>query len=154
MQQKKTIALDFDGPINSYTSGWMDGNPALPDLPTEGAFDFIRTLFQAKYEVVIHSTRARGEGVDRIKRWLRGHGLEEQYVQAIVVTDRKPPAMVYIDDRGFRFEGKWPTVKELAVLETPHKSKPIKFPKKEKPSTPTPPSSSSSRTGDGGNAES
>ena len=37
----KTILLDFDGVIHSYTSGWK-GAGVIPDPPVPGAIDFLR----------------------------------------------------------------------------------------------------------------
>lgn len=110
-----TIAIDFDGVVNSYSSGWTDGR--LPDPPNPGAFDFIRALRRAGHTVVIHTTRAGdGAAIGQIQQWLRLHGLEETHVQAIVITSRKVPARLYIDDRGFRFVGAWPTMEEVTML--------------------------------------
>jgi hypothetical protein len=117
----KTIAIDFDGVINSYTSGWTEGR--LPDPPNPGALDFIREMRRTNHEVVIFSSRAKnGRAVAQIKRWLESFGLEATHTQAIRITNRKPPAVIYLDDRAVRFTGTFPTAAEVdALAEAPGK---------------------------------
>lgn len=73
----KTLALDLDGVVHSYKSGWR-GASALPDPPTEGAFAFIlRLLDTGNWEVVMHSSRfARPEepGLIATMFWFLDHG--------------------------------------------------------------------------------
>ena len=40
-------------------------------------------------------------------------------VKALRITNIKPPALCYIDDRAFRFDGRFPTVKQVEVLGVP-----------------------------------
>lgn len=91
---KKTIALDFDGVLHSYKSGWTGQNPEDP--PNKGAQEFVRNLIEMGYEVVIYSTR----NAPPIKKWLKENNFPE-----IEVCSEKPKAKLYVDDRGFRFEG-------------------------------------------------
>lgn len=108
----KTIAVDFDGVINSYTSGFVANR--IPDPPVEGAFDFLLALQAKGHDVVVLSTRAsNGAAVDLMRTWFRMHGYPDRQLGRIVITNRKPKAGLYIDDRGFRFEGTFPTVAEV-----------------------------------------
>ncbi len=120
-----TIAVDFDGVIHSYTSGWQ-GAHVIPDLPVEGAIEFLSYLStDGNPKAVIFSSRAKTwKGRRAIKAWLRKHsqGLWHesmgcQGIESIPVTARKPAASVYLDDRAVRFEGVFPTgYKEFEVL--------------------------------------
>lgn len=111
----KTVALDFDGVINSYTSGFDENR--IPDPPVEGALDFIRRMQDAGWRVAIHSTRCeRQVGIAMIRWYLTAHGLEAERVGKILTVPHKPMAKLYIDDRGFRFTGQWPSVQEVEHL--------------------------------------
>lgn len=109
---KKTVCLDFDGVIHSYISGWQ-GIAIIPDPPVEGTKDAIERL-RVKYFVYIHSTRCRiSEGREAIRSWLKKYN--------IVVDDiceRKPFAVMYIDNRGIRFRSWIDCMAEIRTLET------------------------------------
>ena len=115
MQSKKKgrVAIDFDGVIHSYASGFQ-GLTNLPDPPVRGAFDFIRLLLGQGYDVAIYTTRAvQNEGADAVRSWLLHHGLEEKIVNKIDIVGHKPIAIMYIDDRGWCFTGKFPTLQDV-----------------------------------------
>lgn len=130
MRKRYTIAVDFDGVLNSYTSGWQ-GTSVLPDPPVEGAIEWLHTMIQ-KFDVVIMSTRnwQRG-GRKAMRAWLKKHagtiwwesaglrGLEE-----IKFPRKKPPALIYLDDRAVRFEGPgtFPSVQDVHKLRPWNKS--------------------------------
>ena len=112
-----TIALDFDGVLSDY-SGWQ-GRHALLDPPVEGAIQAIRDYQDAGLVVVIYTSRAdHPEGVTMIERWLREHGLQQKRIDSIKITDRKPPAIVYLDDRAWCFTGTFPTPEEIKSFKT------------------------------------
>ena len=95
----RTVVLDFDGVIHSYTSGWQ-GVTVIPDPPVDGireAIDDIRRF----YKVVVVSTRCFQEGgLAAVRTWLEEHNIIVDEVLA-----HKPPAIVYIDDRALTFDG-------------------------------------------------
>jgi len=107
--KRYTIAVDFDGVLHSYTSEWS-GAEHCPDPPVEGAIDWLNTI-SSKFDVVIHTTRGdQPGGNEAVVAWLRQHG----YVgPEPLVTSRKVPALIYIDDRAWRFEGTFPTANEI-----------------------------------------
>lgn len=92
----KTVAIDFDGVLADY-HGWKDEDTLDPPMP--GVREFVQRVWEAGYQVVIHTTRKP----DRVYQWLADYGFPIE----IGVSNRKPKAMVYIDDRGFRFTGDW-----------------------------------------------
>jgi len=104
------IAVDFDGVIHRYSRGWSDGT--VYDEPVEGAFDALRELMRA-YAVFILTTRE----AEPVAAWLREEGGFAVTTRAprqfwsrkgvLLVTDRKLPALAYIDDRAVRFTN-WP----------------------------------------------
>jgi len=110
---KRTVALDFDGVIHSYVSGWTRADD-IPDAPVEGAKEAIEELMQT-YQVVIYSARAgQPGGLEAIEKWLADNGIEVDEV-----TTEKPPAHVYVDDRGITFRGNWPdTVSKIKTFKS------------------------------------
>jgi len=117
---KKTVCLDFDGVVHSYTSPWV-GPTVIPDPIVEGAIQFMLTCLTAGWAVAVFSTRSHAPGGRSAMRdWLYeqsgqtwwetpcGPGLIE-----VVFPKEKPPAILYIDDRGYHFEGTFPTVEFL-----------------------------------------
>ena len=105
--KKKTIAVDFDGVIHSYKSGWT--GPVPTDPPVDGALDFIHFLEEKGYEVVIFSSRAKTKaGAKETEKWLSEHRFPK-----LKVCYEKPEALLYIDDRGFRFTGDFSKAREF-----------------------------------------
>lgn len=124
----KTICVDFDGVIHSYASGWS-GAGVAGDPPVPGAVEFLVELVMEGYTPAIYSARsAKPEGIEVMRDYVH-QMLHKHYegddrairimLDAIQFPVTKPPALVYIDDRGFRFEGVWPSMKELHELTTP-----------------------------------
>lgn len=108
--RRYTVAVDFDGVLHSYTSGWQ-GAHVIPDPPIPGAIDWLNEIVK-NFEVVIMTTRGDQPGAnDAIRAWLRRHGYNRG---PLLVTSHKVPALVYIDDRGWRFTGdNFPTVEQV-----------------------------------------
>lgn len=102
----KTIAVDFDGVIHRYSKGWHDGT--CYDEPMPGAEEGLKKLMK-KYSVFIFSTRDSRQ----IQDWMAQHMqiptviiTSEKFWNnqlAIGITDRKLPAIAYVDDRAVRF---------------------------------------------------
>lgn len=101
---KQTIVIDFDGVLHSYASGWK-GASVVPDPPTPGAREAIAKLRETYTVVVVSSRCHQPGGIEAIQAWLLYHniGVDD-------VTNDKPPHIVVVDDRAFRFEGDWQKV--------------------------------------------
>lgn len=93
---KKTICVDFDGVLNEH-DGYEEGNLGEP---LSGSQDFIKEL-RRKYKVVILTSRPK----EQVNRWLRRNGFP-----SMKVTNRKVPAVAYIDDRAIQFHGNYKKV--------------------------------------------
>lgn len=116
------LALDFDGVVNSYTSGWIKENPMhLPDPAVPGAFRFIQ-LAQQHFDVVIHTSRLRYDGAENaLKDWfcreMMNEGWNEDEVLRLLgqlqFSVEKPPAHVTLDDRAIQFNGVFPKLDEI-----------------------------------------
>ena len=111
---RRTIAVDFDGVLHSYTSPWT--KPwEVHDGPTPGAVEFVTHALE-RFDVVVFSARAGDDrGRKAIYEWLAKHLAPADSVR-IFVTSTKPQAHVYLDDRGWRFEGTFPTLEEIEAF--------------------------------------
>jgi hypothetical protein len=87
--------VDFNGVLDAYT-GWKGAEHFDPPRP--GAREFLEGLGGRGYRVVIFTTRYE----DDVWSWLKAYALD-QLVSA--VTDRKPAAHVFVDDRAVCFRG-------------------------------------------------
>lgn len=109
---KKTIAIDFDGVIHKYSKGWQNG--AIYDNPVKGVHEALINLMK-DYAVYIFTTRNTLDVVNwmNINFWGDGEmGFKTIPIPEDVkfwqgtelgVSNRKLPAIAYIDDRGIRF---------------------------------------------------
>jgi hypothetical protein len=113
----KVVAVDFDGVINSYLSGWK--GPTETDAPVLSAAESLKTLYNRGYKVIIFSTRANTqEGIDTIREYLRRHTENNELADTIEITDKKPIADMYIDDRAIPFNGDWEeTLEKIETFE-------------------------------------
>lgn len=115
----KTIAIDFDGVIHKYSKGWFDGS--CYDEPFEGAFVTIGKLMLAGYSVFIHTTRDSDQVIKWFEKWkspfevwkIPDHEKFWNNNTTIGVTNRKLPAIAYIDDRAIKFDGNWKDILKI-----------------------------------------
>lgn len=80
------------------------------------------------YDVQIYSSRSRYLGARRaMKNWLykefKNAGYSGDCVELLTFPKQKPPASILIDDRGFRFEGQFPTADQLKNMLKPWNKK-------------------------------
>ena len=123
MRPPFTIALDFDGVVHSYTSGWK-GAAVVADPPVEGAIEWIVEAVGAGCRVVLHTCRFTiapselPEATAAVRAWLAANGMPAPVVAALVLWTGagKPHAHVYVDDNGYRFEGAFPSLAALKAL--------------------------------------
>jgi hypothetical protein len=104
----KTICVDFDGVIHSYTSGWQ-GATVVADPPVPGAIDWLRRMVAAGYEVCVYSSRSKEPlAIERMRDWIDAHGGKD-ISSKLKFPSEKPAAFLTIDDRCYRFEGDFPS---------------------------------------------
>ena len=107
--ESRVIAVDFDGVIRHYDLipiqelGNHDWENDLRAGPIEGAFSALKMLVDSGYKVVIFTSRVNH---DRVREWADRYP-EGSIIRKLEITNVKPIAMAYIDDRGIRFTN-WP----------------------------------------------
>lgn len=120
---RRTLCVDFDGVLHSYTSPWA-GAEVIPDPPVPGAFAFLAAAV-VRFRVAVFSARSHQPGgIDAMRRWFAAHGLPGHALDALEFPTEKPQAIVYLDDRGWRFDGTWPSLDELAAFQPWNRRKP------------------------------
>lgn len=103
------VAVDFDGVLNTY-DGWR-GKYELFE-PRRGVGLFLSQLDE-RYDVIIFTNR----DVDSVWRWLEEYGLAGFVCH---VTNSKPRAFVYVDDRACKFEGDYDETLRMINTFTTH----------------------------------
>ena len=123
------ICMDFDGCLHRYDSGWQ-GADIIPDPAVDGAIISLYDYLNDGLTLAIHSARsAQLGGITAMQHWLHSKDLEFRekvdmargmpyLLEQIQFPMCKPAAKIYIDDRGYRFEGQYPTPSELRQLFT------------------------------------
>lgn len=115
----QAVAVDFDGVIHSYDKGWRDGT--IYGSPIDGAFEGLLRLM-GDYAVFIFTARDAAS----VAEWIQlksgipcvvhvNPSMEFWSVQGeLLVTNRKFPAVAYIDDRAIRFVNWAQTMREIS----------------------------------------
>jgi len=111
----KTLLIDFDGVIHSYTSRFTSPEEIL-DGPVEGAIEALER-YTDHFDVYIFSTRCQyDKAIDAMRKWLLKHGLSEITLGHVFFTCEKIPAWVMLDDRAITFKGDFPTPQEIQTF--------------------------------------
>ena len=111
------------GVINSYRSGFTTPQ-AIPDPPVPGVLEWISENANAFKFVICSARAAHHGGAKAIEQWLDRHGFRHLVSKGVLTVSKdgvKPPAILYIDDRGYRFEGTFPS-REFMQNFQPYKS--------------------------------
>jgi hypothetical protein len=119
---RKTISIDFDGVIHlaTETEAWVAPSHFAGRANPE-ALRFIHAALEAGWDVVIHSCRFYDlRAVNAVWNWLIVAAEEElgsvsvHWFHRVQYSLAKPRARIYIDDRGFRYEGRFPQLEDIA----------------------------------------
>lgn len=111
---KKTIVFDFDGVIHLGYDGWRDGS--IYGIINWRLLDYIEELLE-DYYVVISTNRPAQQIVDYFEKIKENAPLKFEVFKkdmkdnmywnkdgVIGVTNEKAVGILYIDDRGFRYD--------------------------------------------------
>ena len=103
----RIVCVDLNGVLDDY-QGWR--GPKHFDGPRAGAREFLEALVNRGYGVVVFTTRYAPD----VWQWLRDYQLDSFIID---VTDRKPPAHVFVDDRAVCFRGDFgSTLREIELF--------------------------------------
>jgi len=113
------ISIDFDGVIHKNSKGFYDGT--IYDEPIPGSYKALESISK-KYNIIVCTCKAKPDrglvngktGIEMVWEWLRKYDMD-QFVTK--VTAEKPRAVVYIDDKGTRFENWSDTINFVNNLE-------------------------------------
>lgn len=131
-KRKYTLACDFDGVIHQHISPWKNAH-TIEDPPIPDSIGWLWKMNQ-KFKVVVFTARGRTwRGRRAVKSFLKRYSSPSQWysgwgdsmsvgLEEVEVTDRKPAALVYLDDRAIRFVGEFPTAEQI------HRAHPYKMP--------------------------
>ncbi len=120
----RTLCLDFDGVVHSYTSGWK-GPRIIPDPPVPGAIPFMHDALNCGWDVCIHSSRSSAWfGRWAMRNWLyeqAGMGYWHPSPGEIGLCEvkfplYKPAAFITLDDRALTFIGQWPDLEAFKAF--------------------------------------
>lgn len=107
----KVIAIDFDGTLFEY-DGWK--NSKHYGEPIDGAKEAVEKLRDRGFKIMIFTTRGNE---DAVKEALEKYDIPYDYINEnphvpleAEISDVKPPANYYIDDRAVAFKGDWKDV--------------------------------------------
>ena len=111
---KQTIICDFDGVIHSYTSGWK-GADVIPDPPVIGAIEWLTDMAHDFKIAILSSRSCQDGGIDAMRKYVLANGVDPEHIRKknIFFPTEKVPAIMSIDDRGFRFNGTFPSKLEI-----------------------------------------
>lgn len=121
------ISFDFDGVIHKYSKGWQDGS--IYDEINQEVLHTIYDFHSKGTPIFICSTRNPQQIVDFWNKQnlkVKAEVIPDNVfffdrIDYIGVTQRKLPAMFYIDDRGINYSGQ--SRYELSKLIEPNSAK-------------------------------
>ena len=107
IENKKNIAIDFDGVIHKCSKGYYDGT--VYDEPIDGALDSLEYIKKMGFNIIIFSCKSRSDrptvegknGTEMIWDWFKKYNVDHLITD---VVSEKPRAICFIDDKGYRFE--------------------------------------------------
>ncbi len=105
-ENNNQVAIDFDGVVHESSKGFHDGT--VYDPPMEGSVEAIKWFSDQGLDIVLFTAKVKPDrplvqgktGEELIWEWLTKYEIDS-YIKEI--TCEKPRAIVYIDDRGYRF---------------------------------------------------
>ena len=95
-RQKRTILIDLDGVLNTYT-GQYDKNTI--EEAREGTIEFIKEL-SIDFDLKLFTTRPQ----KLVEKWLNKYNMQDYFSE---ITNTKKIAWLILDDRCIKFDGNY-----------------------------------------------
>ena len=89
-KQQQTVAVDFDGVLAEHETEWHESKIGSP---IQDGLRLLTQLQKKGYAVVVLTAR---KDTKTVRTWLKKQGFQ------LPVTNTKPPAVAYVDDRAVR----------------------------------------------------
>ena len=116
---RKTISIDFDGVIRIGGDEWVApavvNGQANPD-----AFRFMLAALEGGWDIAVHSCRFYDmHAPAAVREWILAAAYDQlgavsgSWFTRVQYSLSKPRARIYIDDRGFRYEGQFPRLEDI-----------------------------------------
>jgi hypothetical protein len=121
--KRRLISIDFDGVLHQYIKGTYHGDSTvISNPPVEGALEWLDGIVNdGRFFVVIYSSRSKILGFEEsLSKWFLDNGMKKETINKIAITATKPPAFVFIDDRNWRFNGKFPSADAILSFKAWH----------------------------------
>ncbi len=117
---RPTICCDFDGVFHKMDGEFSEDEIIGPSV--DGWYEFLESAVD-KAAIAIFSTRSQTPaGIALMKDYLKTEademGKDPDLVDRVLWADKKPPAKVYLDDRGLTFTGTFPPIEVLLAFKT------------------------------------
>jgi hypothetical protein len=118
---RKLIVLDFDGVIHSWVEGSYKGDATVLDNPpVPGAIKWLTLMVNDnRFFVTIYSSRTKILGFEKaLYEWLHKNGMKKEDINKLSVSVTKPSGFLFIDDRSWKFNGRFPNPDDLLTFKT------------------------------------
>lgn len=113
----KSVCIDFDGVISEYKGFAGKG---VFGSPIKGVKESLEELRREGWRLIVHTTR--GE-LSLVEEYLAKEGIPFHYLnynpdnEKFSMSEEKPGAIVYVDDRALTFRGDWKkTYQEILIF--------------------------------------
>lgn len=116
------VAVDFNGVIHDHPPGFKGkcepGSPAIP-----GAIAWLKEIAEEYDVFLVSASFSRADFITAAKAWLEATGIPRPWMMPVLtgrskltLTPFKPPCQIFVDDRGFCFQGEFPSVSEIKAF--------------------------------------
>jgi hypothetical protein len=124
---RKLIAVGFDGVVHSVGPNKIDlsaNATVIQNPPVPNAIEWLSALANdSRFFVTIYSARAKILGFEKsLQEWLVKHGMDAKTVNKMTVSSTKPSSFLFIDDRSWKFNGKFPRIDDLLNFRAWHEN--------------------------------
>ena len=106
--------VDFDGVIHAYTTRWTVPEE-IHDGPVPGAIEWLKACLSSGVEIALFTARMHA-GLPEVRAaltaWFLEHGMTAEEIEQMKFVTGKPHGDLYIDDRSYKFRGRFPVERE------------------------------------------